>query len=121
MRRRALWLAAVISSLSMTAPARADAPLPKIEWDPAWAKVRPWEYVAGPAMVTGAMILRFAGPTPGPTWSGGILFDDAVIDAVAVRGHGARSAVILMSDIGFFGAMGYRAIDSILLPGLLHG
>jgi membrane-associated phospholipid phosphatase len=114
-------LAVIAVLLLPSPPARADAPLPKLEWDPAWHRVRPWEYVAGPAMVTGALVLRLAVPTADRNWQGGILFDDAVIDAIAVRGEGARHAILTMSDSMFFGAMGFRLVDSVLLPGLLHG
>ena len=114
-------LAVIAAVFPLPAPARADAPMPKIEWDPAWHRVRPWEYVAGPTAAIGAMVLRFAGPTADRNWEGGILFDNAVIDAIAVRDHDARHAIILTTDIAFYGAMGFRLVDSALLPGLLHG
>jgi membrane-associated phospholipid phosphatase len=119
--RRWPLLAPIAVLLLLPAPARADAPLPKLEWDPAWHRVRPWEYVAGPTLATGALVLRFVGPTADRNWQGGILFDNAVIDAIAVRGEGARHAIIRVSDGVFFGAMGFRLVDSALLPGLLHG
>jgi len=101
-------------------PALADPPMEKIEWDSAWPRVRVWEYIVGPTLVTGAMILRFAGPEPGRNWEGGILFDNAITEAVAIRSE-FRGTVTLASDIPFFGAMGFRLLDSALLPGLLHG
>lgn len=115
LRSAALWTVAGLGLLA--AAAHAD---PQVEWNPAWHRVRPWEYVAGPALVTGALIVRFAGPQPDTTWNSGILFDDAVRDAVAVRGD-ARHPIALTGDIAFFGAMGYRLVDSVILPGLIHG
>jgi membrane-associated phospholipid phosphatase len=98
------------------APAIADEG--EVSWE--WQRVRPWEYVAGPALIGGAIALRFAGPQPDRTWQGGILFDDAIDDALAVRTR-ARVTIGDVTDAAFYSAMGFRLIDSALLPGLVHG
>src|SRR5262249_28711105 len=92
----------------------------KLEWDPAWPRIRPWEYVVGPALVGGALTVRYLGPQVDRNWQGGILFDDWVIDAIAVRGS-FRATVSDTSDAALYGSLAYRFLDSMLLPGLLHG
>jgi membrane-associated phospholipid phosphatase len=103
-------------TLLVTTTARAD----EVRWDPAWPRVRAWEYVTGPVLAGGSIAVRFAGPDPERNWQGGILFDDALNDALAVR-NDARSIVAGISDGTFYGAMAFRLIDSAILPGLIHG
>jgi membrane-associated phospholipid phosphatase len=110
------WLGVFLLAAVGGAEALADAD--PVEWK--WQRVRPWEYVAGPVLVGGSLVVRFAGPQPDRNWQGGILFDQAVTDAVAIRGTG-RPVVATISDVGFYSAMGFRLIDGALLPGLIHG
>jgi membrane-associated phospholipid phosphatase len=91
----------------------------EVVWNPEWHRVRPWEYVAAPVFGAGSIALRFAGPQPDRNWKGGILFDDALIDAIAVRGEG-RDTVATVSDSAFYGAMAFRLVDSAVLPGIQH-
>ena len=113
------WLPVALAAalLATPAPARAQE---KLEWDPAWHRVRTWEYVAGPTLVAGALALRYLGPQVDRNWQGGILFDDFVIDNIAVRGS-FRNTIAVLTDAALFGVLGYRFLDSMLLPGLMHG
>ena len=67
----------------------------------------------------GAMALRFAGSTPSADWKGGVLFDDWVQDHTAIQSLSGHQSVKTMTDVFFYGSMGYRLVDSALLPSLV--
>jgi membrane-associated phospholipid phosphatase len=110
------WVLALVALLTHVPRAGAD----EVAWSPAWPRVRPWEYVAGPALIAYGITLRFEGPQPDANWRGGILFDDAVIDAIAVRSR-TRVTIGHVTDAMFYSAMAFRLVDSALMPGLVHG
>jgi membrane-associated phospholipid phosphatase len=69
-----------------------------LSWN--YPKFRPVEYVATAALGAGWFAVFFlAKGRSTPRWTGGILFDDAVRDAVRLRSPGARDAVRGLSDI----------------------
>ena len=74
----------------------------RVEWNSSWERVRPWEFIAGPLVVGGALTLRFAGPQPERNWRGGILFDDAITNAIAVRSD-LRGPISQMTDFALGG------------------
>ena len=104
-----------VSGATVLEPAVLQA---RVEWNPAWERVRTWEFIAAPLVIGGALALRFAGPQPPRNWQGGILFDDAITSAVAVRGT-LRASIVTYTDLAFYGAMSFRLVDSALLPGSL--
>src|SRR5882724_9324220 len=101
------------------APSRAAEPVAPpmaIEWR--WRRVQPWEYATTAVTLGVGFYLRFVAPPRDANWTGGILFDEALRNRVAVSGLANRSMVSTFTDVMFFGAMGYRFVDSILVPGL---
>jgi membrane-associated phospholipid phosphatase len=48
------------------------------------------------------------------------LFDDAILDRVAIDDTGGRDAMSLASHIVFGGSMAYRVVDSLILPLVVH-
>jgi membrane-associated phospholipid phosphatase len=94
---------------------------PRVPGHAEWPRVRPWQYAGAGALLAGAFALRFAGPAAPDNWRGGVLFDDAVLDAVAVRDEGAARTIAGVTDVLFYGAMADRLVDSALVPTLVHG
>jgi len=112
----------VLALLTCSGSSCAEAPRPEvspIEWR--WRRFQAWEYPATVAALGGAFYLRFIAPSHEPNWSGGILFDDWVRDRVAIEKRSTRGIAAGFSDIVFYGAMGYRLIDSVIVPGLGRG
>ncbi len=84
-----------------------------------WQRFQTWEYPITAATLGGALALRFAAPSPSADWRGGILFDDWIQDGTAVQGSRARQHVKTITDVFFYGSMGYRLVDSALVPSLV--
>lgn len=77
---RSLLIAAV--ALAISKPVRAaelppayNERQPRVAWNPAWAKVRPFEYAATGVLVAADVAIVLAWPDPPPKWDGGIVFD----------------------------------------------
>lgn len=110
-----------LTLLAQSAPARADAqvePSP-IEWR--YRRSQPWEYAATAVALGTGFYLRFVAAPRDANWRGGILFDDALREQVAVKSPSNRLLVTKFTDAMFYGAMTYRFVDSILVPGLGWG
>lgn len=90
---------------------------PPLQWH--WQRFRAWEYVATGAALGGGLVLRFVAPAPSADWTGGILMDDWIQDHTAIQGLKARQNVKTMTDVFFYGSMGYRFVDSVLVPSLV--
>jgi membrane-associated phospholipid phosphatase len=123
-RRTQRWLATAVALASLTlsgAPASAGPRAQRVEWSPSWHRVRPWEYATTAATLGWGFYLRFGAAAPSSDWRGGVLFDDGLLDAVAIEGHESRRSVAKTTDNLFYGAMAYRLVDSALLPWLIHG
>jgi len=95
----------------------SDDDAPPLRWR--WQRFRTWEYPVTAVVLGGAIALRFAARAPSADWTGGILFDDWVQDHTAVQGIQARQSVKTMTDVFFYGSMGYRLVDSVLVPSLV--
>ena len=93
----------------------------RVRWSERWRRVAAWEYVATASVLGGAFALRAVGPEPPDNWRGGILFDDAIGDRARVDNPGLADRVELMTDIFYFGSMGYRLVDSAILPVTVYG
>lgn len=100
MRGLAILLAALLVTLSSaTAVADASNQEPSLEWDESWPKFRPVEYVATGAVGGAAIAMYFYLPAQTqPHWTGGILFDDAVRNALRVHSPSALRTVWALSD-----------------------
>jgi membrane-associated phospholipid phosphatase len=123
-RRASVRLAVLLAALFVVpfAPrvARA-APESSGLWRPEWRRAATWEYFATGAALAGGFYFRFLGPQADVNWRGGILFDDEILDHVAIQDLDDRNAMALAGDIVFLGSMAYRAVDSLVLPLTVHG
>jgi membrane-associated phospholipid phosphatase len=116
----AVFLVVVLASVTTAATAHASDPWQDatLRWDEDRPRFRPVEYaVTG---VTGVVALSeyfFVRPQSQPHWSGGILFDDAVRDALRARSPSALRTVWALSDVvGVSGVVLTVGIDSMLVP-----
>lgn len=126
--RASLAVAALIASTMafFALPARADEPattphVERVRWHDEWPRFRPLEYVYTVVALGGGLALRFALPSPDHNWRGGILVDDAIIDRMHLRNADNLSIARTMTDSAFYGAMAYRAVDSIAVPLIGYG
>jgi membrane-associated phospholipid phosphatase len=77
-----------------TATAEEGSSPERLQWNEDWPRFRPAEYVATGVVGTGAIVMYFAVRAQArPHWVGGILFDDAVRDALRVHSPSALQTV----------------------------
>jgi membrane-associated phospholipid phosphatase len=98
-------------------PPPADA---ELQWDESWERFRWWEYPTSSALMVFGFSARFLIEDPEPNWTSVWSVDQEILDAIAVRENPAYENIRLFSDLGFYGSMVYRFVDSALLTGLLH-
>src|SRR5205823_4323146 len=77
-----LALAIIASSAAAGADVPAATPSP-VEWR--WRSTSAWEYAATAVALGTGFYLRFGASPREANWTGGILFDDALHDRIAVR------------------------------------
>lgn len=91
----------------------------RVAWTGPWARFRPWEYAVTSAVMTEAFLMRFVGPDP-PKTPNKTRIDVDITDSVDVNGKD-RDMAKLVGDIGYFGSMAYRFVDSAILPAVIWG
>jgi membrane-associated phospholipid phosphatase len=93
-----------------------------VVWNEAWPRFRTAE-----AVVTGAMLLPIAGalflyPEPDDNMRGGLLFDDAVRDALVLDSRSARARAASLGDVPYFGMLAFPLlVDTALVTAGIHG
>lgn len=103
-----------------TTCAADDAHSSQIEWSPSFERYRTSE-----AVFTGVLLLPIAGalflyPDPKPNWRGGILFDDAVRNALRLKSRHGRSIANFYSDLPYYVLAAYPLVvdDALVTWGL---
>lgn len=115
---RALVVLLVLGALSE--PVRAEQPA--VAWHPEWQRFRTSE-----AIVTGAMLLPIAGalflyPEPEANLHGGVLFDDAIRNALVADGRAGRERAWAWSNRPYFGLLAFPLlVDVALVTWGIHG
>jgi membrane-associated phospholipid phosphatase len=104
------------------APAEPAPSAPKLRWSEDWPRFRPVEYVVTGVVGAGAIAeyiwLKGQGQ---PRWVGGVLFDDAVRNALRLRSPAALAVAWTAADVvGVSAAVLAVGVDSFLVP-LLRG
>lgn len=122
-RSRLAALIVVVLLVGLFAPsaARADGGDDAVAWRDGWSRFRDWQYVSTGILLFGGLSLR-AFTSAENVWGGdgAIWFDEPLTEAVMVTDPGLRDAILVGTDVSFFGIMAYRAFDSIVVPGLIH-
>jgi hypothetical protein len=87
-----------------------------------WPRFRTSEYITTGVVGAAALgVFFFAGLRDEPRWTGGILFDDAVRDAVRIRSRDGTATVRRLSDVTAIGVLVLTlGVDSLAVP-LLRG
>jgi membrane-associated phospholipid phosphatase len=109
---------------AQAAPTEATAaPSPQqLVWHSEWPRFRPLGYGLTALSVVGALSATFLVPYPNePRWTGGILFDDALRNALRARNPGLRDGIRIASDITLISTLVHVAvIDSVVIPLVKH-
>ena len=107
-------MAACIAFLLWPSAAAAE----ELRWDETRPRFRPIEYVVTGVATPIAIAEYFAvSPASEPKWVGGILFDDAVRDALRLRSPaGLRAAWALADGMGVSLVLIVGVLDSIVIP-----
>lgn len=104
---------------AICAPSRAHADEDSaLRWNPDWPEFRPVEFVvtgiAGPAAIAMYYWVR---PQAEPHWIGGILFDDAVRNALRLRSaSGLKTVRSLANDVDIVSVALVVGVDSMVVP-----
>ncbi|MEO6603129.1 MAG: phosphatase PAP2 family protein [Polyangiaceae bacterium] len=114
-RSRALALLGAILCLTLSGRARAAEPL---AWKPDWPRFRPSEYVltgvAGAASLGIYFGIRNADP---PHWTGGVLFDEAVRNALRLHTRKRLGTARFTSDVFALTTVTWAVgVDSLAVP-----
>ena len=113
--RRAFALATALAWSALSAPAHAAEPL---EWNPAWPRFRPSEYVVTGFAGAASLGIYFGIYNASePRWTGGILFDEAVRGALREHTRRALGAARFTSDLTVLTSLTWTvSIDSLAVP-----
>jgi membrane-associated phospholipid phosphatase len=114
--RLALAFVSLLTVLCSSGEARASD---RVDWR--WRRFQGWEYAATAAALAGGFYFRFGVDSPNGDWRGGILFDDAIHERTAIHALDTRRTVVNMTDALYYGSMGYRLVDSVVVPGVVWG
>jgi hypothetical protein len=122
--RSLIAVAAIATQLTLlTGIAQADqSPASsRLVWNEQWQRVTGWNLAATGALAATSLGLTL-GTSPERRWTGGILFDDAVRDAVRIDEPGLQDRVAKASDVIYpLLALYPVAIDSGLVAWGIHG
>jgi hypothetical protein len=117
------WRFAVLVSFAwaIAAPAaRADSAT--VKWNPDWPRFRPSEWALTAGLGLNAAQALFLYPSPKANWEGGILFDDAVRDAILLKNRDDRSIAATWSDNLYYLLGVYpMVVDTAIVTAGIHG
>jgi membrane-associated phospholipid phosphatase len=108
------------ASASSSAPTETSSVPSRSLWDPAWPRVRWPEVAIGGTLLVGTLSTFLWIQLPHePRWTGGILMDDWVRDSLRAKSLRGRHEARTVSDIAYWGLVGYAAVDPAL-AGFMH-
>lgn len=94
----------------------------RVEWNPEWPRFRALEVLATGLFIGQAVTAAFLYPTPPIRWRGGILFDDAVRDAIRPDTRDGRESLRPYSDNLYYASVAFPfLVDTALVAGVIHG
>jgi membrane-associated phospholipid phosphatase len=99
-------------ALAPPVPPEEDA----LVWQPGWSRFSSSDYAISGALAAALTATLLVAPTPSTRFKGGILFDDAVRDALRIKSASGRAAASKLSDVFQITLSVYPfLIDAILL------
>ena len=112
---------ALLTGWVSAARAHDEAATGRLVWNERWQRATGWNLAATGALAATSLGLTL-GTSPQRRWTGGILFDDAVRDAVRIDEPGLQDRVAQASDVIYpLLAMYPVVIDSGLVAWGIHG
>ena len=116
---RATFIAVCLLSL-MAGTARADSS--SVKWNPDWPRFRPSEYALTAGLAFNVAMATLVYPAPQANWEGGILFDDAVRDAILLGSRDSRNTAAVVSDDIYYALAAYPLlVDNAIVTWGIHG
>ncbi|HMJ51493.1 MAG TPA: phosphatase PAP2 family protein [Polyangiaceae bacterium] len=113
-------LVAVSSSFLLAGTAQADSS--SVRWNPDWPRFRPSEYALTAGLALNVAQAVFLYPAPQTNWDGGILFDDAVRDALLLKSRDGRQTAATVSDDIYYALAVYPLlVDNAVVTWGVHG
>lgn len=113
-------LLALFAALAVARAARAEVTEDgtKLRWRDAWPRFRPIEYALTPVLGAASVVVFFFVEAPSePRWNGGVLFDDAVRDALKADSIDGLKTARGVSDIAGLASMVWAiGVDSLVVP-----
>jgi membrane-associated phospholipid phosphatase len=98
-------------------PAKAAAPTPhRLNWT--YPRFRLWEYFAAAGVSATGFFLQYGieGDFRDSSWDNGILFDDAVRDALVAKSKAGRERAHMLGDFFWYIPQYFPVVDSIVTP-----
>jgi membrane-associated phospholipid phosphatase len=114
---------ALVLALALLPGSTARAADPSsVEWSEDWPRFRLWEGIATGLLGVQAATAGLLYPDPQRNWRGGILFDDAIRDAVRLKTYDAREAARPYSDT-IYRVLGVYPllVDNLIVTWAVHG
>jgi membrane-associated phospholipid phosphatase len=116
----------IAAALSIATPARSEEqkvepePVARLQWNPAWTRFRPVEYVVTPIVGAAAIYeLLFMPEADKPRWNSPILFDAPVRDALHSDNESTTKTARQLGDVVTLVPIAYvMLVDSLLVPGI---
>lgn len=111
---------ALAVTCSVSASVASAEPREPLAWQAEWTKFRPVEYGVTGVAIGGAAVLLLTSPdNRAPRWTGGVLVDDGVRDALRLSSPAARRRA---QDVGtklYFGALAFPYLVDVAGTSLL--
>ncbi len=98
----------------MAAEARAEPPRAEVAWDPAWPRFSSYELAVTGALAAGMGVLLLQGEAEEPTWSGPILLDDELRDAMRSNSSTTRGRAQVLGDVFYYGGLAYPYLVDVV-------
>ncbi len=114
-----------------SAPGSVTAPLPEptavpvsgrsdvVAWQPSWKRFRPAEYALTGALVAGTAAFIVFDEDPAPSWTGPILFEKGVRNALRLSSPEGRRNAQTLGDAFYYGGLAYPFVVDVLAVALI--
>jgi membrane-associated phospholipid phosphatase len=122
--RGAQWFVCLVTCAALLLASReALAKDPEsVDWSPDWPRFRKAEIALTSGMALQMAAAFFVYPEPHIRWEGGILFDDAVRDAVVLKSRSSRESHAVISDNIYYVLAAYPfVVDTAIVTAGIHG
>jgi membrane-associated phospholipid phosphatase len=118
----AVFASLAVCAIFCLASPEARAESNAVAWRAEWPRVRPSEIALTAGLAFNVGEAAFLYPAPKNNWEGGILFDNALRDAIVLNKRAAREATAEISDDIYYALAGYPlVVDTAIITAGFHG